>query len=123
MMEPPARYDDHLVCVDCDYRSVSPELFDIEQPFDDDTLCWPCSEERARELEGRRHLRGTKCRSANDYKTKAWADKAARRYEEQYAWAMESYRCQECDQWHLTKKSRGGLPVLMVEFMDKIVPT
>ena len=38
-------------CDDCDYRSVSPELYDLEQSFNDgDTLCWPCSEERERSL-------------------------------------------------------------------------
>jgi hypothetical protein len=39
-------------CDDCGYRSTSPELFDLKQAFDGgDTLCWPCSEERARERE------------------------------------------------------------------------
>ena len=62
-------------------------------------------------------MRGAKCRQSNHYDTEAWADKAARRYEAKHGWAFRSYQCPECDQWHLARKTHGGLPVLLLDHL------
>lgn len=59
-------------------------------------------------------LRSESCRFKNHYSTLALAEEARLRQQEEHGWLMNSYLCDECDEYHHARTKARGRPIPII---------
>lgn len=57
------------------------------------------------------------CRRKNHWVQEQAAHQAALKQERKYGWALRVYACDQCDEYHVTRRRHNGLPVLLMDWI------